>query len=244
MEEPFHGAKIAVLAGGRVLTLRRDDRPGLVWAGHWDLPGGGREGGESPEACALRELREELALVLDPGRIVWRRVYEGTPPGGWRTWFLVAELEAAPAGLRLGDEGQGWQWMEIRRYLSHDRAVPHHRARLGAYLREVRSMDEEDERVLCRTPTPGREGGTRIPRWKFDMVRKAILHAVAGAGPEGLPFSQLPGAVKARLSADGLARLGSLGWHVTTVKLELEVRGEIERVPGATPQRLVAGQAD
>lgn len=101
-------------------------------------------------------------------------------------------------------------------------------------------MDDED-RVLCRTPTEGREGGTRIPRWKFDVLRKAILHAVAGAGPEGLPFSQLTGAVRQRLSADDLARLGSPGWHVTTVKLELEVRGEIARLPGVAPQRLVTG---
>ncbi len=99
----------------------------------------------------------------------------------------------------------------------------------------------EDDRVLCRTPTEGKESGTRIPGWKFDVLRKAILHAVAGAGPEGLPFSQLTGAVRQRLSADDLARLGSLGWHVTTVKLELEVRGEIARVPGVDQQRLVTG---
>ena len=36
----FVGAKAALFCEGRVLTCLRDDRPGLPWAGHWDLPGG------------------------------------------------------------------------------------------------------------------------------------------------------------------------------------------------------------
>jgi hypothetical protein len=98
-----------------------------------------------------------------------------------------------------------------------------------------------DDRIACRTPTEGRGGVTRIPAWKYHLVRKAILHAVEAAGPDGLPFSQLTGAVKARLSQSELARLGSLGWHCTTVKLELEVAGELVRLPGSGAQRLVLG---
>ena len=52
------GAKIALLAGARVLTHLRDEIPSIPFPGHWDFPGGGREGGESAEACALRELHE------------------------------------------------------------------------------------------------------------------------------------------------------------------------------------------
>ena len=99
-------------------------------------------------------------------------------------------------------------------------------------------MTEED-RIACRTPTEGRDGVTRIPAWKFHLVRKAILHAVDAAGPEGLSLSQLAGEVKARLSQADMARLGALGWHCTTVKLEMEVAGEIERAPGPGPQRLI-----
>lgn len=94
------------------------------------------------------------------------------------------------------------------------------------------------DRVACRTPTKNKSGQTAIPRWKFDAVRDAVLAAVVAAGPDGLAFSALPAAVGERLSDDERARLGSLGWHVTTVKLELEVRGELARLPG-TPQRLI-----
>lgn len=36
-----------------------------------------------------------------------------------------------------------------------------------------------------------------------------------------------------------LEELGSVGWYTTTVKLDLEARGEIARVESARPQRLV-----
>ena len=99
-------------------------------------------------------------------------------------------------------------------------------------------MSYDTDKVECRTPAEGRDGVTRIPKWKYDCVRDAILEAVAGAGSQGLKFSALKNEVGDRLTEDQQSRLGSLGWHVTTVKLNMEVEGEIARLPG-TPQRLV-----
>lgn len=92
-----------------------------------------------------------------------------------------------------------------------------------------------EEKVPCRTPTKGRDGVTNLPRWKFDLIREAI-HAVLQDGDIG--FRDLTDAVRPRIPADRLAEIGSLGWHVTSVKLELEVRGEIARVAGKSPQVL------
>lgn len=47
-------------AGGRILTVRKRGTRFFM------QPGGKPEAGESPAACALREVREELGLVLDP----------------------------------------------------------------------------------------------------------------------------------------------------------------------------------
>ncbi len=91
------------------------------------------------------------------------------------------------------------------------------------------------EKVACRTPAKERPGVTKIPKWKFDSVRAAILAAI---GTEELAFSDLEAEVRKNLADDDYHRMGSLGWHVTTVKLEMEVRGEIERLPGNGPQRL------
>lgn len=38
--------------------------------GHWDLPKGGAQSGESPLAAALRETTEETGLLLDPARLL------------------------------------------------------------------------------------------------------------------------------------------------------------------------------
>ena len=56
---------------------------------------------------------------------------------------------------------------------------------------------------------------------------------------DGVEFKELPALVELELSDDERERLGSLIWYVTTVKLDLEVRGEVERVDGASPQRLL-----
>ena len=47
-----------------------------------------------------------------------------------------------------------------------------------------------EEKVLVETPTPGKQP-TRIDRWKYDLVRSAILSAVP-LDNYGLEFNELP----------------------------------------------------
>jgi hypothetical protein len=96
---------------------------------------------------------------------------------------------------------------------------------------------DNDDKITCRTPQ-GSGPGTRIPAWKFHAVRAAILDVLAQAGADGMASKDLGAAVGAALDADTLARLGKLGWHVVTVKLELELRGEIARIKGKAPLRI------
>ncbi|MDE0530351.1 MAG: hypothetical protein OXI01_02700 [Albidovulum sp.] len=98
-----------------------------------------------------------------------------------------------------------------------------------------------EERVACRTPNPARPGVTRIPVWKFDLVRNAILEILR---EKDVRFSELTDLVRSRLKSSDLGRIGSLGWHVATVKLEMEVRGDIYRHPDAKPQVLSLGGKD
>ncbi|WP_040816259.1 NUDIX domain-containing protein [Nocardia concava] len=48
---------------GAVLVIRR--APGVFLAGRWELPGGGVESGEHPEAAAIREVGEETGLAVE-----------------------------------------------------------------------------------------------------------------------------------------------------------------------------------
>lgn len=56
-------AAALVDADGRVLVQQRP--PGTSMAGLWEFPGGKIEPGETPEAALVRELHEELGIVVD-----------------------------------------------------------------------------------------------------------------------------------------------------------------------------------
>lgn len=67
------GARVLVVAGPpgeeRLLLVRGHDldQPGRSW---WFTVGGGIGAGEEPLAAAVREVREETGLVLDPGQVL------------------------------------------------------------------------------------------------------------------------------------------------------------------------------
>lgn len=130
----FDGAKGVVLLGDTLVALLRDDRPGLPWAGWWDLPGGGREGQETPAETFARETREEVGLDLGAGEWLWARAWpSGTDPGR-RSWFLVVRLPARAArGIALGDEGQAWALMTPLRFSASPKAIPFLRDRVLAW---------------------------------------------------------------------------------------------------------------
>ena len=84
-------------------------------------------------------------------------------------------------------------------------------------------------------PEAGKQG-TNIDAAKYEAMKAALLTVVPAAGA-GVPFQDLADAVRPHLS-DELFAKASINWYVTTVKLDLEARGLIERVPSARPQRL------
>jgi len=64
----------AILAkDGRILIARRPASSRL--ANKWEFPGGKIEGGETPEACLARELKEELDIEVSVGAFLGESVY-------------------------------------------------------------------------------------------------------------------------------------------------------------------------
>lgn len=128
----FSGAKIAILRGSDVLTLLRDDDPQIAYPNQWDLPGGGREGHETPFETVARELHEELNLTIDPARLVYhRREAAGADPAARVHFFVARWDDLDDASIRLGDEGQGWAWMAVADFLRRTDAVAALRGRLS-----------------------------------------------------------------------------------------------------------------
>lgn len=132
--EAFNGSKLAILVGDQVVTILRDDKPDIPWPGMWDLPGGAREGDETPEECVLRETREELGLILAKRALIWK---VSSDVAGDFVWFFVSEQpDFDTRAVEFGDEGQRWDLMPIARFLEHPRVIPRHKPRLRAYLAE------------------------------------------------------------------------------------------------------------
>jgi hypothetical protein len=97
-------------------------------------------------------------------------------------------------------------------------------------------MTQHDSTIQLQHPVPGKRA-PRIDRRRYDMVAAALLRLIP-ADDEGVPFAGLADRVAESLAPAELALLGSSGWYTTAVKLDLESRGLIERVPRSRPQRL------
>ena len=135
----FTGCKIALFCGDKLLTILRDDKASIPWPNMWELPGGGREGDESPFECAAREVFEELGIHLTEDCLLWSKVYSSMLFEGKESVFLVGKLAQEQFDkIVFGDEGQGYKLMSIEEFLGSDKVVPQLQGRVRDYLEEVK----------------------------------------------------------------------------------------------------------
>ena len=96
-----------------------------------------------------------------------------------------------------------------------------------------------EEKILTQHPESGKSG-VNISKQKYDLIREALLESVHAPG--AITFTDLTQDVEKRLAGEFES---SIPWYVTTVKLDLEARGLIVRVPGSRPQQLrLVGRSD
>ncbi len=132
---PFNGTKIALLSAGAVVAYLRDDKERIPWPALWDLPGGGREGDESPIECALREVEEEFGIRVPADRVTAVHRYDSTTAGTLPSYFCVAKITREEIErINFGDEGQRWELMRAAEFIKREDAVPHMQQRLARHL--------------------------------------------------------------------------------------------------------------
>lgn len=66
-DRPLLGVGAIVLREGRILLVRRANPP---LQGHWSIPGGLVETGETIKEAVIREVREETGLEVEPLQLV------------------------------------------------------------------------------------------------------------------------------------------------------------------------------
>ena len=136
----FTGCKIALICDGRILTILRDDKPTIPWPNLWELPGGGREGDESPFECVAREVYEELSIQLLKDDIVWSWIYPSMLDENKNSVFLVGQLTKEQFdSIVFGDEGQSFKLMNIEEFLTLDQVVPKLQERVRDYVEGKRN---------------------------------------------------------------------------------------------------------
>jgi 8-oxo-dGTP diphosphatase len=97
--------------GGRVLLVEP------TYKDYWEIPGGAVEADESPYDAAVREVSEELGIVVAPGRML---IVDWVPPLADRTEGVIVVYDggivqpATEERIRLnGDELRSWAWSTL-----------------------------------------------------------------------------------------------------------------------------------
>lgn len=106
-------------AGIIIYRMRNEQREYLLLhyiSGHWDLPKGKLEQGETKEQAALRELNEETGLTakIEPGfceTLAYNFIdYDGAAAHK-KVSFFVGKLEGAAEKIVLSHEHQDFGWL-------------------------------------------------------------------------------------------------------------------------------------
>jgi 8-oxo-dGTP diphosphatase len=99
------GASAALIRGNEVLLIRRAYAP---FRSLWTLPGGGIEPGESAEACAAREVEEEVGLRVSGLKYLEMQVARSVR-GAYR--LAVFATDRFEGEVRPSDEVADHQWI-------------------------------------------------------------------------------------------------------------------------------------
>ena len=126
-EVPLVGAGAVVVHAGRVLLIQRGREP---LKGHWSLPGGLVELGESLQAAVVREVEEETGLLVEPVELVelLDRIYRDGDR--IRYHYVIADyLCRVKAGslndgvLKAASDADAVRWVERAQWNSHSALV-------------------------------------------------------------------------------------------------------------------------
>lgn len=130
----FNGAKGLVFLADKIITYRRDHKttrfPGCI-----DLPGGGREGNESPFQTFKREIKEEFGLDIQESDIDFSATVRSIVEPAKNSYFVVTKpLSFKPSDVVFGNEGSEWLLLTPEEFVNRPDGIERQQKRVKKYL--------------------------------------------------------------------------------------------------------------
>ena len=131
MSAPLPQGVVAVIRDplGRFLVVKRSEQ--VVAPGQWCFPGGMIHQGESPAVALVRELREELGVEVQVGRLLWK----STAPWKVKLWWYEAHLDPRAPIQPDPREVSSWEWMRLEQLATEPQLLESNRAFVQAVCR-------------------------------------------------------------------------------------------------------------
>lgn len=117
---PIVGVSVLAFKDGKILLVRRGHEPRK---GHWSLPGGVVELGETIRDAAIREIREECHVEIEIVKIldVLDRIFRDTDGRVQYHYVLIVLLARYKSGeLRADSDIEAAQWADVHKLADYD----------------------------------------------------------------------------------------------------------------------------
>lgn len=133
----FIGIKGMVFFDDKIVVVRRDNNT-KIFPLCIDLPGGGREKGESPFDTFKRELKEELNIDINKKDIISCYLYEDETYKEHLAYFVVTKkIDIKKEDVVLGNEGLEFKFISPEEFIGLGDGVVHLQAEVKKYLKSL-----------------------------------------------------------------------------------------------------------
>jgi 8-oxo-dGTP pyrophosphatase MutT (NUDIX family) len=134
--KPVSGARgLIYVAPNAIIVSRRDGKGSHPFKN--DLPGGTAEEGETGCDAFIREVGEELGIVVERHEIISATMYPSESKPDLMGFFVVADLSArrlTPSDIKFGSEGLGFSFVHPYSFITDPNAIRSLRAKTMLYI--------------------------------------------------------------------------------------------------------------